>query len=395
MRAWQPVLAALAATAVAAAAEAQTVKLGIVSTYSGPNASIGDQMQKGIDLYIKEYGKNLGGIKLEVIKRDDTGPAPDVAKRMAQELITRDRVQLLGGIVYTPNANAIAPLATEAKVPTIIMNAGTSSTIRLSPYLARVSFTLWQSSYPLGQWAAKQPGVKKAYTAVTDYGPGHDGEAAFTKGFTEAGGEMVGSVRMPIQNPDFIPFMQRVKDTKPDVLFVFVPAGRVAVAVMKAYTDLGLPEAGIRLMGPGDITPDDELPNMAGVPEGIITMHHYSAAADRPANKAFVQAWKREYGEASNPSFFGLGGWDGMAAFFHVIQEQKGRIDPDKTMELLKGWRNDQSPRGPMMINPQTRDIVHNEYLRRLQRVNGQLANVEFETIPMVEDPWPKFNPAR
>lgn len=377
------------------AVNAQTVKVGLVLSYSGQGASITDQMQKAIDLYMKEHGKNLGAIKLEIIKRDDTGPNPDVAKRLATELITRERINLLTGLIYTPNANAVAPLATEAKVPTIIMNAGTSSTIRLSPYLARVSFTMWQSSYPLGQWAAKQPAIKKAYTAVTDYGPGHDAEQAFIKGFTEAGGQMVGSVRMPLQNPDFVPFMQRVKDEKPDALFVFVPAGRVATAVMKAYTDLGLDKAGIRLMGPGDIVPDEELPNMTAAPNGVITMLHYSSVGDRPANKAFVQAWKRDYGDASVPSFYSVGAWDAMAAIFHVVIAQQGKIDADKTMQLLKGWKNDLSPRGPVMIDAETRDVVHNEYLRRLERVNGQLANVEFETIPMVKDPWPQFNPPK
>ena len=386
---------ALALAALPVAVDAQTVKVGLILSYSGQGAPIADQMQKAIDLYMKEHGKNLGNIKLELIKRDDTGPNPDVAKRLATELITRERINLLTGLIYTPNANAVAPLATEAKVPTIIMNAGTSSTIRLSPYLARVSFTLWQSSYPLGQWAAKQPAIKKAYTAVTDYGPGHDGEQAFIKGFTEGGGQMVGSVRMPLQNPDFVPFMQRVKDAKPDALFVFVPAGKAATSIMKTYTDLGLDKAGIRLIGPGDIVPEEELPNMPTAPLGIITMLHYSAVGDRPANKAFVQAWKREYGDAAMPSFFSVGAWDGMHAIFHVVTAQQGKINADMTMELLKGWRNDQSPRGPVMIDPETRDVIHNEYLRRLDRVDGRLANVEIETIPMVKDPWPRFNPPK
>ena len=397
MRFSKSLAAALAvAFALPAAAIAQTtVKIGVLLSYSGPQggAQIADLMDKAIKLYMKQNEGKLGNVKIELIRRDDTGPAPDVAKRLAQELITRDKISILTGLIYTPNANAVAPLATEAKVPVVIMNAGTSSTIRLSPYLARVSFTLWQSSYPLGQWAAKQPGGKKAFTLVTDYGPGIDAEQAFSKGLTEGGGQIVGSARMPFATTDFSPFLQRAKDAKPDLLFVFVPAGAQATAVMKTYAELGLPQANIRLIGPGDITPDDQLPNMGDVPTGIITMLHYSAAATRPQNVAFIAAWKKEYGADSTPSFFSVGAWDGMDAIFHVVRAQSGRIDANRTMELLKNWQNLESPRGPVRIDPATRDVVQNEYLRRLERVDGKLANVEFETIPMVKDPWPQFNP--
>jgi branched-chain amino acid transport system substrate-binding protein len=385
-------LAMLLGFGVTAGAEAQTVKIGLLLPYSGPNAALGDNMDKAIKLYMKLHEKDLPpGIKLEIIRRDTTGPAPDIAKRLAQELITRDRVNLLTGVVFTPNANAIAPLATEAKVPFIIMNAGTAMTTTLSPFIARVSFTLWQSSFPLGEWAAKS-GIKKVYSAVSDYGPGHDAEAGFTKGFTDAGGEMVGSVRIPLANPDFVPFMQRIKDTKPDAVFVFVPAGKQATAVMKTFGDLGMPQAGIRLIGPGDITTDEELPNMGDAALGVITMHHYSAASTRPQNRAFVDAWKQEYGAASVPSFMSAASWDGMQAIYDVVRQQKGKIDGEKTMSLLKGWKFDDSPRGPIMIDPETRDIVQNEYLRRVEKVGGQLANIEFETIPMVKDPWKVIN---
>ncbi len=385
-------LAILFGIGVTAGAEAQTVKIGLLLPYSGPNASLGDNMDKAIKLYMKMHEKDLPpGVKLEIIRRDTTGPAPDIAKRLAQELITRDRVDLLTGVVFTPNANAIAPLATEAKVPFIIMNAGTAMTTTLSPFIARVSFTLWQSSFPLGEWAAKN-GIKKVYTAVSDYGPGHDAEAGFTKGFTDAGGEIVGSVRIPLANPDFVPFLQRVKDAKPDAVFVFVPAGKQATAVMKTFGDLGLPQAGIRLIGPGDITTDEELPNMGDVALGVITMHHYSAASTRPQNRAFIDAWKQEYGPASVPSFMSAASWDGMAAIYDVVRQQKGKIDGEKTMSLLKGWKFDDSPRGPIMIDPETRDVVQNEYLRRVEKVGGQLANVEFETIPAVKDPWKVIN---
>ncbi|HEY6430797.1 MAG TPA: ABC transporter substrate-binding protein [Acetobacteraceae bacterium] len=393
MRLWRLAAAAVVLAALAsAAASAQTVKLGIIDSYSGPMAGVGEQLDRGIRLYMKQHEKDLPpGVKLDIIRRDDTGPNPEVAKRLAQELITRDHVQLLGGVVFTPNALSIAPLATEAKVPLIIMNAGTAMITTKSPYIARVSFTLWQSSYPLGEWAAKH-GIKTVYSVVSDYGPGIDAERAFTKGFTDNGGKMVGTVRIPLANPDFVPFLQRAKDAKPDAVFSFVPAGKEATGLMKTFGDLGLRQAGIKLIGPGDITTDEELQNMGDVALGVVTMFHYSAAATRPANLAFVKAYKAMFGPTQEPSFEVVGGYDGMAAIFHVIDAQKGKIDPDKTMALLKGWKDDNSPRGPIYIDPETRDIVQNEYLRRVEKVNGQLENVELETIPMVKDPWKLLN---
>lgn len=390
MRLWR--LAAATIALASAAANAQTVKLGIIDSYSGPMAGVGEQLDRGIRLYMKQHEKDLPpGVKLEIVRRDDTGPNPEVAKRLAQELITRDHVQLLGGVVFTPNALSIAPLATEAKVPLIIMNAGTAMITTKSPYIARVSFTLWQSSYPLGEWAAKH-GIKTVYSVVSDYGPGIDAEQAFTKGFNDNGGKMVGTVRIPLANPDFVPFLQRAKDAKPDAVFSFVPAGKEATGLMKTFGDLGLRQAGIKLIGPGDITTDEELQNMGDVALGVVTMFHYSAAANRPANLAFVKAYKAMFGATQEPSFEVVGGYDGMAAIFHVIDAQKGKIDPDKTMALLKGWKDDDSPRGPIYIDPETRDIVQNEYLRRVEKVNGQLENVELETIPMVKDPWKVLN---
>ena len=387
------ILAAVcAALLCAATVSAQTIKIGIMSTYSGPGAAQGDQLDKGFRLYLKLNADKLPpGVKVEPIIRDDTGPNPDNAKRIAQELIVRDKVQFLTGVVWTPNAAAIAPLTAEAKVPFISANAAGVSVPYASPYFARVSFTLWQSCYPLGQWAAKK--FKRAYTAVSDFAPGHEAEEAFTKGFTDAGGEIVGSVRIPLANPDFVPYMQRVKDTRPDALFAFNPAGRQATAMMKAYGDLGLEKAGTKLIGPGDLTTDEELQGMGDVALGVITVHHYSASADRPANKSFVAAYKKEYGEKLNPGFMAVGAWDAMDAIFHAIREQGGKIDPDKTMALLKGYKNPNSPRGPIAIDPETRDIIQNEYLREVRRVGGQLANVELETIATaLKDPWKEFN---
>jgi branched-chain amino acid transport system substrate-binding protein len=379
--------AAAAAFGFTTLAGAQTVRVGHISTHSGPFASLGEYMDKGMRLYMKENADKLPrGVKVELIVRDAGGPNPDKAKQLAQELIVRDKIQLLTGVVFTPNAMAIAPLTQEAKLPFFIMNAGGSVITTRSPYISRYSFTLWQHSYPLGQWAAKK--YKRAYLAVSDFAAGHDSEEAFERGFREGGGEIVGKVRIPVANPDFVPYMQRAKDAKPDLVFSFIPGGKQATQIMKAYGDLGLDKAGIRFIGPGDITTDEELPSMGDVPLGVITAHHYSAAATRPANQAFVAAWKKEYGAKSLPNFLSVGGWDAMAAVYYVIREQKGKIDPDRTMELVKKYKNPASPRGPIEIDPATRDIVQNEYIREVRKVGGQLANVEIDTIPMVKDPW-------
>ena len=372
-----------------ACASAQTIKIGFISSYSGLNGNLGPYMERGARLYLKEHAKELPpGVNVEFLVRDDTGPNPDKAKQLAQELIVRDKVNLLAGVIFTPNAMAMAPLATEAKVPFIIMNAGTAVITTRSPYIARLSFTLWQSCYPLGQWAAKKHW--RVYTMVSDFGPGHDCEDAIVRAAKEAGGEVAGTVRVPLQNPDFVPYMQRVKDARPDALAVFIPAGKTATAVLKAFGELGLAAAGVKLIGPGDVTTDEELENMGDAALGVLTVHHYSAAATRPANQAFVAAWKRDYGnEMPLPNFVAVGGWDGMAAIMYAIKEQNGKLDPDRTMEILKHFKDPNSPRGPISIDPETRDIVQNEYLREVRRVNGKLANVELETVgTAVKDPW-------
>src|SRR4051812_2704028 len=352
------ILAATSALAIAAVsgAEAQTVKIGFITSYTGQNATVGVLMDKALELYLKEHTKDLpSGVKVEVLKRDDTGPNPEVAKRLATELITRDKVDVITGVIWTPNAMAIGPLAGEAKTPFLIMNAGTSAITTTSPYVSRTSFTLWQSSLPMGQWAAKN-GIKTAFVAVSDFGPGHDAQEAFTKGFTEAGGKVVEAVRMPITTQDFATFMQKAKDAKPDALFAFVPAGVQATGLLKAFRDTGLGQAGIKLIGPGDITTDEELVNMGDVALGAITMHHYSAGATRPANVEFVKLWKRDYGPTSTPAFPAVGQWDAMAMIYDVIKAQNGKVTGEKSMELIRNWKSDKSPRGPIMIDPETRD---------------------------------------
>jgi branched-chain amino acid transport system substrate-binding protein len=388
-------LAAALSALIGGGAQAQTVKIGLILTYSGPQASLGDQIDKGVKLWMDVHGKDLPpGVKVEIVQRDDTGPNPDVAKRLAQELVTRDKVNFLAGAIWTPNANAMVPIVTESKTPFVIMNAAGVNTTVQSPYIIRTSFTLWQSSYPMGQWAAKQ-GIKKAYTAVTDYAPGHDAEAGFTKGFTSNGGEIVGSVRIPLANPDFVPFVQRIKDAKPEALFIFIPAGKQATQIIKAYGDLGLKEAGIKLFGTQDLTTEEELANMGDVPLGVVTAGAYSDAADRPANKAFVEAFHKKFGPDARPNFMTAGGWDGMAAIWAAIKAQNGKIDPDKTMQLLSSWKNPDSPRGPIAIDAKTRDIIQNEYIRRVEKRGDKLVNVEFDTIEAVKDPFKELNPPK
>jgi len=381
-------IAAFTAFALTASlASAQTVKIGFITSYSGLNGNLGPYMERAVRLYLKQHEKELGGVKVELLTRDDTGPNPDKARQLAQELVVRDKVNLLAGVIFTPNAMAMAPVATEAKVPFVIMNAGTAVITTRSPYMVRTSFTLWQSTYPLGQWASKK--FKTAYSLVSDFGPGHDSEDAFSKAFEEGGGKVVAKVRVPLQNPDWAAYLQRVKDAKPDCLMVFIPAGKTATALMKNFSDLGLDKAGIKLIGPGDITTDEELPNMGDVALGVLTVHHYSAAATRPANKAFVEAWKKEYGQNETPNFVAVGAWDGAAIIVDAIKALKGNLDPDKTMEFFKHWKNPNSPRGPIAIDPETRDIIQPEYLREVKKVGGQLANVEIETLgTAVKDPW-------
>ena len=380
---------------LSAPASADPIKIGMIASFSGLNGDVGPVMEKAMKLYIQLHAKDLPpGVSVDLLTRDDTGPNPDKAKQLAQDLIVRDKVQFLTGVIFTPNALAIAPLATEAKVPFVISNAATAVITTKSPYIVRLSFTLWQSSYPLGTWAAKH--YKHAYTLVSDYGPGYDAEEAFTKAFKAGGGEIVGSVRVPVINPDFAPFLQRVKDTKPDTLFVFVPAGQTATAVMKSFGDIGLKAAGVKLIGPGDITDDQQLDNMGDVSLGVVTALNYSYAADRPANKAFVDEWKKAYGLDPRPNFIAVGSWDSMDAIFYAIREQKGKLDPDKTMDLLKHYKNPNSPRGPISIDPDTRDIVQNEYLREVRKVDGHYVNVETETIATaLKDPWKELNPAK
>ena len=380
--------------AAASQAAADPIKIGAILTLSGANAVPGIQMEQGMQLYMKEHAKDLpAGVSVDLVIRDDTGPNPDIAKRLAQELVTRDHIKILTGVLWTPNAAAIAPIATEAKLPVVISNAAGVSIPRMSPYLVRVSFTLWQTGFPMGQWAAKQ-GQKKGYSIVADYAPGVDAENGFAAGYTEGGGTMIGKTRYPLGNLNFTPYLQRMVDSKPQTAFIFVPVDE-AVTMMRAVANLDLPGHGISLVSTMDLVPDEQLPDMGDVTLGLVTSGSYSAVGKRPQNEAFVAKWKQAYGAEALPDFSAVQGWDSMAAIYAVVKETGGNFDGDKAMAILDHWTNPDSPRGPISIDPATRDIVENIYIRKVEKVGGKLSNVELDTIPNVKDPWKERNPPK
>ncbi len=381
-KAW---VAVFALGVLAGAAQAgDTIKVGILAEMTGTFSDFGQHIVNGAKAYMLVHGDTVGGKKIVLIVRDTTGPAPDVAKRLAQELIVNDEVDFIAGFGLTPNALAVAPIVTEARKPTIIMNAATSIITTKSPYIARVSFTLAQVTEPMAQWAYKN-GVRKVYTLVADYGPGNDAEKTFKAAFTKLGGEVIGSVRVPLQNPEFGPFVQRIKDAKPEALFAFVPAGELAIGLMKSYRERGLANEGIRLLSTGDVTDDGVIDALGDSALGVISTHQYSMAHDSPQNKEFLAAYAKVDSKL-RPNFMAVGGWDGMAAIYEVVRQLHGAIDPDKAMKILSGLKID-SPRGPIQIDAQTRDIVQDVYVREVKRVGKNLYNVEFDKFEAVKDP--------
>ncbi len=371
-------------TAFTLPAQAEDLKIGLVLSMSGPFSDYGRQIQNGIETYIAQHGDTVAGRKIKLIVRDDTGIAPAIAKRQAQELLIKEKVDILAGFDLTPNAFSVAPLATEAKVPMIVMNAATSSITEKSPYIVRVSMTLPQSSWAIAQWAVKND-IRSAYIMVADYGPGHDAQAQFKKTFAELGGKVLGEVRTPVSTPDYAPFLQRVKETHPDALFFFVPPGSSMVALAKNFREMGLDKMGIKEMGPGDMTDENSLPALGDTALGMITAFHYSAAHESPENKAFVSAYAKAYPKDS-ANFMSVGGYDGMQLIYKVLEKTGGDAGGDAFIAAARGlqW---ESPRGPIQIDPDTRDIIQNEYIRKLERVDGELRNVEFATFEAVKDP--------
>jgi branched-chain amino acid transport system substrate-binding protein len=371
---------------IACAASAQgTVKIGVIAEYSGPFADYGAQILGGMKTYLRQNGDTFGGKKIEIVVKDTTGPSPDIAKRLAQELVTRDEIDILAGFGLTPNALAVAPVSAEAKKPMVIMNAATSIITTRSPYIVRLSHTLPQDTQPIAQWAAKN-GIKRVFTLVSDYGPGIDAETTFVKAFKAAGGEIVDSVRTPLANPDFAPFLQRIKDARPEAVFVFLPPGSQTISFINGYDERGLKAAGVRIIATGDLTDDGVLQAMGEPTLGLITSFHYSAAHDSPENKAFIKAYVDTNGTKLRPNFMACAGYDGMAAIAEALKKTGGSTDAERFVGALKGMKL-VSPRGPIMIDPETRDIVQTVYIRRVEKVDGLLYNIEFDRYPDVKDP--------
>jgi branched-chain amino acid transport system substrate-binding protein len=380
------ICAALVATP--ALAEDATVTVGLILPMTGPQASTGKQERAGAELYMQQHGAAVAGKKISLILKDDTGAA-DVTKRIAQELIGNDHASVLMGFGLTPLALAVAPVATEAKVPEIVTAAATAMITEKSPYIVRTSFTLPQAATPMADWCLKN-NIKKVVTLVSDYGPGLDAEKWFAQTFAKGGGVVVEQIRVPLKNPDFAPFLQRVKDDAPDAVFVFVPSG-TGSTFMKEFVERGLDKSGIKLIGTGDVTDDDLLPEMGDAALGVVTTHHYSANHDSPENKAFVAAFEKANG-GMRPNFMAVGAYDGMALIYQALEKTKGATDGDALLAAMKGasWM---SPRGPVSIDPETRDIVQTIYVRKVEKVDGQLYNVEFGSTPAVKDPYKAAKP--
>jgi len=365
-------------------AQAQgTVKIGLINVLSGQFADAGIQLDNGVKTYMKQYGDTVAGKKIEIIRRDVGGPAPDVAKRLAQELVVREGVDILAGFLLTPNALAAADVSAQAKKFMVVMNAATSIITTKSPYMIRTSVTLPQVMETFGTWAAKG-GTKKCYTMVTDYGPGHDSEAAFQRAFKEGGGEIVGSVRFPVANPDFSAFVQRAKDMNLECIYIFIPGGAQPAALGKAMAERGIDPTKTKILASGEATSEQALKSMGDAGLGIISAWHYDYKSDAPRNVEFVKLFNEMHGR--NPDFFSIGGYDGMHAIYEALKKTKGNTDGQALVDAAKGLKWE-SPRGPMMIDPETRDVVQNVYIRRVQKVGNELVNVPFDTIPMVKDP--------
>ncbi len=381
-RIWAAVLAALALSAADSAVAQDTVKIGFILPMTGQQQSTGKQISAAVKLFMAQQGATVAGKKVELIIRDD-GAVPDNTKRIAQELIVNDKVNFLAGFGVTPAALAVAPLATESKTPEIVTAAGTSIITEKSPYVVRTSFTLAQSTVPMADWAA-QNGIKKVVSMVSDYAPGVDAEGSFKQEFTAKGGQLLETIRFPLANPDFAPFLQRAADQKPDAIFVFVPSGQGGIFV-KQFLERGLDKAGIKIIGPGDVTDDDLLNGMGDAVIGTITAHFYSADHNSATNKAFVDAFKKANG-GMRPNFMAVSGYDGMHLMYEALKKTGGKTDGDSLVAAMKGmsW---ESPRGPISIDPETRDIIQNVYIRKVEKKNGELYNVEFATFQAVKDP--------
>jgi len=376
---------ALAIVGQGSARAAEPLKIGLELPFSGPFAGYGKQIEHGVKLYLQQHDNMLGGRPVELVIKDDSpGTSGDISKRLAQELVIKDKVDILAGFALTPSALATAPVATQAKKPMITMNAATSIITTKSPYIVRVSMTLPQNSASIASWAIKN-GIKKTFILVADYGPGYDAEGQFKRTFTADGGTIVDDVRVPVSNPDYGPFLQRIKDAKPEAVFIFLPPGAGTIAFMKGFQERGLAEAGIRLIATGDLTDEDILDSIGDSALGLITSFHYSAAHPSPENKAYVAAYEKAYPN-DRPNYMSIGGYDGMQLIDKALQKTGGDASAERFIDAAKGltWL---SPRGPVTIDPETRDIVQTIYIRKVEKVDGKLQNVEFDKIDKFKDP--------
>jgi len=355
------------------------VKIGLIGEMSGPFAEFGAQFGGGVKAFQKLHGNEVVGKEVEVVIKDVGGPNPDVAKRLAQEFIVRDKVDILTGFGFTPNAAAVAPIATEAKVPMIVMNAAAENLTAASGYMVRTSFSLPSLVRPMAEWAFGQ-GHKKAYLIVSDYRPGHDVEAAFLKAFPEIGGEVVGNVRTPLMTVDFAPYMQKAKDVRPEMIFAFVNGGAPMASFLKAFREKGLAKEGIVVVGTGDLSTEPDLPVVGDAADDLVTSYPYSAEHDSDLNRQFVKAYKEARGPDTMPMIMAVGAFDAMAFIHAALEKTGGDTDGAKLIEAIKGMKLE-SPRGPIRIDPETRDIVQNIYIRRVQKVGDHYGNVEFKTI--------------
>ena len=377
---------ALVAGLIAAgpAAAQQPIKVGIILPYTGQFADGATQMDNAIKLYVKQNGDSVAGRKLEFIRKDVGGIAPDVAKRLAQELVVRDRVDILAGFLLTPNALAAGDVSAEAKKFMVVMNAATSIITTRSPFMVRTSLTTPQLNETLGTWAATKGGVKRIYTMVSDYGPGHDAEQAFHLGFKAAGGEIVGAVRFPVANPDFSAFVQRAKDQNAEGLFVWVPGGAQPAALGKALAERGIDAKKTKVMGQLELTDESARKAMGDVAVGLITSAHYDPDLQNPRNAEFVKAYVAEF--KRTPNFFSAGAWDGMHVIYESLKKTGGKTDGEALVNAAKGMQWN-SPRGPMSIDPETRDVVQTVYVQRVEKAGSDTKNVAFDQVDNVKDP--------
>lgn len=378
----------VAAGVAQAPAQAQEIKIGLMLPFTGVGAEFGQQGKRGVEQFLKINADKLKGIKFRIIERDEKDASGSNAKIVIQELITQDKVDFLLGWVYSPNAIATAPIVTAGKVPAVITNAGTAHITNLSPSYVRVSFSMWHAGHAMGTAAVSNLKAKTAVVGYSDFPPGKDSLAAFKTSFEAAGGKVIDEIPMGGANavPDFTPFFQRAKEKKPDVFFVFVPSGDHATAVVRTFGALGMKEAGIKLIGPGDITQDNKLQAMGNAAAGLVTMHHYNADLDNPENKRFIESWKKDYGADSVPDFMAVANYDGMAAIAHAVMAQNGKVTAEGSMAALKTFKA-VSPRGTVAIDPETRDVIMNEYLSEVTLVGSRLVQRQIGRIDGVKDP--------